>query len=440
MQKFDSNGNFLAMWKISNVSEGYGWPPVVAADGAGNVYVYDNYNQLQKFDGNGNFLAKWGTKGMEIGFFNKPSGAALDISGNVYVVDSDNHRIQAFDSNGNFLTTWGSFGSGDGQFSYPAGLAVDSSGNIYVADTGNNRIQKFDSSGNFLAQWGSTGSGKGEFSWPNAIAVDSAGNMYVADTGNGRIQKFDSSGNFLARWGTWVPITHCEMGCFFDWGCGEVCTDMWWPLPIAVTIDTTGNAYVLHDSPYEEVNSQVIKYDSSGRFLGRWGSPGSGIGQLSYPSGLAIDSFNNIYVTDTGNNRIQKFGSKGKFLSDWGSRGIGDGQFKGPRGIGVDNSGNVYVADTRNHRIQKFEQTFDIKGEVKKANGAAMAGVLMTLSGDASKTVTTDSNGRYKFKNIANGNYTITPGKTGFTFTPASITLDISGTSVKGQNFTGVKN
>jgi DNA-binding beta-propeller fold protein YncE len=369
--------------------------------------------------------------------FNKPSGIASDNIGNVYVADSGNDRIQAFDPNGNFLTTWGSFAGGDGQFSYPTGLAIDSSGNIFVVDTGNDRIQKFDRNGNFLTKWGSSGSGKGEFDWPTAIAVDSIGNVYVADRGNGRIQKFDSNGNFLARWGTWVPIEHCEIYCLI--GCSDVCMDIWMPRPIAIAVDSSGNVYVLHDSPYEEVSSQVLKFDGNGRFLRRWGSPGSGIGQLSRPSGLAIDSRNNIVVIDTGNNRIQQFDKKGSFLSDLGSRGLGDGLFKGPRGAAVDNSGNVYVADTGNHRIQKFEEMFAIKGVVKKANGTPIAGVLITLSGDEGKTVTTDSSGRYKFNRIANGNYTITPGKDGFAFTPASIALDISGASVKGQDFTGSK-
>lgn len=61
----------------------------------------------------------------------------------MYVADLYNHRIQKFDSAGNFLTKWGSFGSGDGQFDRPYGAAVDLSGNVFVADMGNNRIQKF---------------------------------------------------------------------------------------------------------------------------------------------------------------------------------------------------------------------------------------------------------------------------------------------------------
>ena len=126
------------------------------------------------------------------GAMNRPGSITTDSAGNVYVADTDNHRIQKFDSSGTFITKWGSQGSGDGQFSNPQGIATDSAGNVYVADTDNHRIQKFDSSGTFITKWGTSGSGDGRFSYPQGLTIDSAGNVYVADTYNYRIQKFDS--------------------------------------------------------------------------------------------------------------------------------------------------------------------------------------------------------------------------------------------------------
>lgn len=67
----------------------------------------------------------------------------MDGSGNVYVVDSDNHRVEMFTNSGAYLTQWGTQGSGNGQFFYPSGVAVDGAGNIYVADDLNRRVQKF---------------------------------------------------------------------------------------------------------------------------------------------------------------------------------------------------------------------------------------------------------------------------------------------------------
>jgi sugar lactone lactonase YvrE len=69
---------------------------------------------------------------------------------------------------------------------------------------------------------------------------------------------------------------------------------------------------------------------------------------------VATDSSGNLYVADTGNNRIQKFSSSGVFITKWGSYGSGSGQFDGPQGMAFDPTGKIYVADTGNARIQVF--------------------------------------------------------------------------------------
>ncbi len=174
----------------------------VVVDASGDVYVSDvGNNRIEKFDSNGNYLAQWGSTGTGNGQFNQPDGLAMDASGDVYVVDTGNSRIEKFDPNGAFLAKFGSYGAGNGQFNRPYSVALDASGDIYVVDSGNNRIEKFDPSGNYLTQWGSSGSGNGQFNVPSGIAVDASGNVYVTDTGNQRVEKFDSSGTYLTQWG-----------------------------------------------------------------------------------------------------------------------------------------------------------------------------------------------------------------------------------------------
>ncbi|MDP3645512.1 MAG: peptidoglycan-binding protein [bacterium] len=201
IQKFDSNGTFLTKWGtqglLPNSLDGQFYGPVdVAVDVQGSVYVVDNANnRIQKFNSNGTFLAKWGSQGNGNSQFSSPSGIGLDSSGNVYVADYGNNRIQKFDSNGTFISKWGTQGSGNGQFDGPMDIAVDAQGNSYVADyTFNNRIEKFDSNGNFLLQWGGV-------SAPSGVALDSSGNVFVAEMNNNyRISKFSSSGVSLGHW------------------------------------------------------------------------------------------------------------------------------------------------------------------------------------------------------------------------------------------------
>ncbi len=78
-----------------------------------------------------------------------------------------------------------------------------------------------------------------------------------------------------------------------------------------------------------------------------------------YPHFVALDSSNNVYVSDAANNRIVKFSGGGTLLTQWGSPGTANGQFDYPAGVAVDSSNNVYVADQSNSRIEKFNNDGD---------------------------------------------------------------------------------
>ena len=63
-------------------------------------------------------------------------------------------------------------------------------------------------------------------------------------------------------------------------------------------------------------NDRIQKFDSSGNYLAQWGSPGSGDGEFSNASDIAVDAAGNVYVVDTINNRIQKFAANTFHLDD----------------------------------------------------------------------------------------------------------------------------
>jgi tripartite motif-containing protein 71 len=74
-----------------------GGPHGIAVDQEGNAYVADTGNtRIQKFSTDGHFIAKWGSSGTADGQFNEPKSVAVDHLGDVYVADSGNHRIQVF--------------------------------------------------------------------------------------------------------------------------------------------------------------------------------------------------------------------------------------------------------------------------------------------------------------------------------------------------------
>ena len=79
--------------------------------------------------------------------------------------------------------------------------------------------------------------------------------------------------------------------------------------------------------------------------------------------------------------------------------------------------------------------SYSISGTVA---GAVQAGVTITLSGSTTGTAVTNASGIYSFSGLVNGNYTVTPSLTGYTFTPANLSITVSGANSIGNNFTSV--
>ncbi len=78
-------------------------------------------------------------------------------------------------------------------------------------------------------------------------------------------------------------------------------------------------------------------------------------------------------------------------------------------------------------------QTYGISGTISGAGGA---GATVNLTGAKSAAATADGSGNYSFTGLANGSYTVTPSKSGYSYTPASQAVTVNGASVTGVNFT----
>lgn len=127
-------------------------------------------------------------------------------------------------------------------------------------------------------------------------------------------------------------------------------TNVSFAYPEGVALDARSNIYVADTG-----NDRIMKLSPSGQMLTSWGGKGSGQGQFTWPTDVAVNRQGDVYVLDAGsNNRVQEFSSSGQPLAQWGSFGSGPGQFKDPAGLTLDHSGNVYVIEHFSDRIQKF--------------------------------------------------------------------------------------
>lgn len=191
IQKFGSDGAFQFSWdNTENGGPGFDRPYGIAVDLLGDVYVIDDGdNRLYRFEAIEFTLTDtFGIEGSGPAEFYSPAFPFVDLNARICVADFGNDRVQIFAYNGQISQILGESGAGPGQFSLPADVAVDDAGIIYVADFGNNRIQAFDAEGNYLAQWGSLGAGDDRLDQPTAV-VYYEGYLYVADYGNNRIVK-----------------------------------------------------------------------------------------------------------------------------------------------------------------------------------------------------------------------------------------------------------
>ncbi|WP_211454522.1 NHL repeat-containing protein [Collimonas antrihumi] len=304
--------------------------------------------------------------------FSQPNAIAVDTGGNLFVTDTANNTIRKISAAGVASTLAGSAGKagsadGNGQqarFNQPGGIVIDLAGNLYLADTQNHIIRKVTAAGVVTTLAGSAGqaghddgiAGNARFNQPWGLTRDSAGNLYVTDTGNDTVRKITPEGVVTTMAGTaGNPGSADGSGARAQFNS-----------PRGITIDRTANLNLyIADSN----NNTIRKLSQSGdvsTLAGTAGVVGSenGGGQrarFNQPNGIVIDSAGNIRVSDTDNQLIRNVSQTGvvsTLAGSAGSAGHTDGNgssanFNLPMGIAADTANNLYVADTGNNLIRK---------------------------------------------------------------------------------------
>ena len=351
-------------------------PSDVALDTAGNLFIAEFYsNRVRKVtrDGLITTVAGDGNRGYSgdggpatFAKLASPSGVAVDSSGNLFIVDSENHRVRKVASNGVISTVTGTANMGN-YGPGPSGIAVDAAGNLFIADSDNNRVRKVTPggvastvAGNGVGGFGGDGGAaiSAQLSSPGGVSVDATGNLFIADTGNNRIRKVTPAGVISTVAGNGTVVGYG--------GDGGPATSAQLHGPYGVAVDAAGNLFIA-----DRDNCRIRKVtpggvistvagNGTGGFSGDGGPATSA--QLAAPHGVAVDAAGNLFIADYANNRIRMVTPDGiiRTVAGNGTMGFsGDGgpatsaQLFQPGGVAVDAAGNLFIADTFNNRVRK---------------------------------------------------------------------------------------
>jgi trimeric autotransporter adhesin len=297
-------------------------PEAVATDGAGNIYVADdNNNLIRKITPAG---VMTNLAGGAVGFangehdatgasaeFNSPDGIAYDGAGNLYVADAGGDVIRKIVIATGVVTTYaGIAGVANlfngatpllSKFSGPAGLAFDASGNLYIADQGNSVIREITSAGTVSTLAGSGAAGyydatgtAAKFNSPNDVVADGSGNLFVADYQNNVVRKIVISTKVV----TTYAGTNGSTGTTDGTGAAAKFSRV-----VGITIDASGNLFVV------DQDNNLIRLITPGPTFGTVSTiAGSGaaaetdgtgaLASFNAPIGLEVDNLGNLYVID----------------------------------------------------------------------------------------------------------------------------------------------
>jgi DNA-binding beta-propeller fold protein YncE len=191
---------------------------------------------------------------------------------------------------------------------------------VWEADELNQRVRKYSGTGTLLTTV------TGYFMYPLDLAVDSSGDVWVADSEHYRLEEFNSSGSLIR----YVGSQGTANGQFEG--------------PCGMDVDPSGNVWVADLA--SGTGNRLEEFSSTGTYLNTISSG------FNYPRDVAVDSRDDIWVADAGNNSIEELSGEGTPLMQITT--AGNVRFGHIIGLAIDPSGDLWATDIGNDRIVEF--------------------------------------------------------------------------------------
>lgn len=257
-------------------------------------------------------------------------------------------------------------------FFTPQCIAADGNGLIYIADPSIGIVQKYNLASKevqYIYQ-----AGDKRLSSPVGVVLDDDNNLYVTDAQQAAIFKYNASGVFLREIdgkGHLQRPAGIAIKSNGDKVVADISADKVFVFgkndtfkgelsgadfkesfnkPTYLAVDSQDNVYVT-----DTMNFTVRVFDTNGKFVRNQGQIGDAPGSFARPKGVALDSDRNLYVVDSIFGNFQIFNQKGQLLLYVSQEGSLPGELMLPSGIFIDRNDRIYVSDTFNHRIQIYQ-------------------------------------------------------------------------------------
>ena len=306
--------------------------------------------------------------------FAAPHALSFDKAGELTLVDTTNDRVRAVDAGTQTVKTVAGGFLGDGgpstnsSLHLPTGIGFDGAGNLYIADSDNHRVRKVDTTGTITTSAGMGFSGysgdggpasQAMLAYPQAVTGDPQGNVFLVDQSGVVLRKVDTHG-------TISTLPNPEPYSYYVTG---------------LATDGSGNLFAVDDGNcvvWKIVPSGTATIVAG--VLDQCGYNGDGIPATQAwlaPWGIAVDGPGNLYIADYYNNRIRKVNTKGKIST---IAGDGTCAFTGDGGpaknaelcpyeVAFDSgTGAIYITDIDNSRVRAIDN----------------AGIIRTVAGTGS--------------------------------------------------------
>jgi trimeric autotransporter adhesin len=301
---------------------------------------------------------------------NTPYGLSYGPNNDLYIADLGNARVRRVNSSGQIETLAGA-GLGGVTLQAPRNVLAAPDGRLYISDFAANRILILEPRGNFNV----LPAPSPNFNSPAGLTLDPSGNLYIADSGNGRVLRYSIHGLYTVHASglnrptglAWHPdgyLLIADVRGDFLWrvnarghlettptGGRDVAVDR------AARTLTAGGTWVRRTMPSGLL--EILIGNQFNTFRGE--NVPAPQARLHRPTGVAVDSHNNVYFSDTQNHRVRRVGPQGIVTTvagngEPGFRGDGarasQAQLNLPTALAIDALDNLYIADSGNQRVR----------------------------------------------------------------------------------------